>query len=242
MIWNRSSARRTIFVGSEAFQILPDRRFTDTPNSNISVGKRRSRRCRVAAGPDGMVLLPVEGTKFQSLKHPGRTNASVRSGTVDFCPISVTDPSPFFSTNLSSDGVPYLLFACPGLPGWNAFNSTLTKTSTCLVTNSQMISKVYFPRLILPLSTVFSTLIDFGVAFGLMVVLMLIHRVHAHTAFLLLPVWLAIILTLSVVLGLFTSALTVSYSGIQYVPPVMIQFLLYASPVAYAVSKVPDRY
>ena len=142
---------------------------------------------------------------------------------------------------LPSDGVPYFLFAYAGLLAWNAFNNTLTKASGCLVGNAQLVSKVFFPRLVLPLSTLFSTLIDFGVALGMMVVLLIAYRVTPGIGILLLPVWLLLILLLSVGVGMFTSALTVSYRDVQYVLPVLTQFLLYASPVAYAVSAVPGR-
>ncbi len=143
---------------------------------------------------------------------------------------------------MPSDGVPYFLFSYAGLLAWNAFNSTLGKASTCLIQNSQLISKVFFPRLIVPLSTVFSTLIDFGVALGMMAVLMLINHVVPGWPLLLLPLWLALILMLSVGIGLFAAALTVSYRDVQFVLPVLLQFLLYASPVAYASSKVPPQY
>lgn len=141
--------------------------------------------------------------------------------------------------NLPSDGTPYFLFSFAGLLAWNAFNSTLNKISTCLVSNSQLISKVYFPRLVLPLSTIFSTLIDFGVAAGLMVVLMFLYGVAPTAAILLLPVWLALILMLAIGCGLIASALMVTYRDVQHVLPVLIQFLLYGSPVAYASSAVP---
>lgn len=143
---------------------------------------------------------------------------------------------------MPSDGVPYFLFSYAGLLAWNAFNSTLGKASTCLIQNSQLISKVFFPRLIVPLSTVFSTLIDFGVALGMMAVLMAINHVVPGWPLLLLPLWLALILMLSVGVGLFAAALTVSYRDVQFVLPVLLQFLLYASPVAYASSKVPQQY
>src|SRR5258708_34742 len=74
---------------------------------------------------------------------------------------------------LPSDGVPYFLFAYAGLLAWNAFSSTLSKASSCLVGNSHLISKVSFPRLVLPLSTLVGTLIDFGVALAMMTVLMI---------------------------------------------------------------------
>lgn len=140
---------------------------------------------------------------------------------------------------MPSDGIPYMVFAYAGLLGWTAFNSTLTKSSACIVQNSQLVSKVFFPRMILPLSTVFSTLIDFAVALGVMAALMAWYGVAPGWGVLLLPVWLALLIALAVGLGLYTSALMVSYRDLQYAIPVMVQMLLYASPVAYAVSAVP---
>jgi len=140
---------------------------------------------------------------------------------------------------LPSDGLPYFVFSYAGLLGWNAFSSTLTKASGCLLQNANLVSKVYFPRLVLPLSVVFSTLIDFAVALGLMAVLMAVYHVVPTAALLLLPVWLALIVLLAVGVGLYAAALTVTYRDVQYVLPVVTQFLLYASPVAYAVSAVP---
>lgn len=142
---------------------------------------------------------------------------------------------------LSSDGVPYFLFSYCGLLAWNAFSSTVSKSSTCLVGNAQLISKVYFPRVILPFSTVPSTLIDFAVALALLAVVMPASGVAPGLGIALLPVWLFLILLLAVGLGLITSALTVSYRDVQYILPVMLQFGLYASPIAYAVSQVPVR-
>jgi lipopolysaccharide transport system permease protein len=140
-----------------------------------------------------------------------------------------------------SDGVPYFMFSFAGLLGYTAFSSTLTKASACVVGNSQLVSKVFFPRLILPLSTVLSTLIDFAVSMVLMVAMMALTGIWPGWQVLLLPVWLTLLIMLAVGVGLYTSALMVSYRDLQYVIPVMLQFLLYASPVAYPVSAVPGR-
>lgn len=142
---------------------------------------------------------------------------------------------------LPSDGVPYFLFAYAGLLGWNVFSGTLTKASSCLVGNAALISKVFFPRLILPLSTAFSTFIDFGVALAMMAVLMAAYGVTPGLGLLLLPVWLLLMLLLALGVGLYASALMVSYRDVQYVLPVVVQLALYASPVAYAVSAVPEN-
>jgi lipopolysaccharide transport system permease protein len=140
---------------------------------------------------------------------------------------------------LPSDGVPYLLFSFAGLLGWNLFSNTLTKTSACLVGNAQLISKVFFPRLVLPLSSVPSALVDFGVAGGMMVVMMFVYRVAPGWALVTAPLWLGVLLMIAMGVGLMAAALSVSYRDVQYILPVFVQILLYASPVAYAVSAVP---
>ena len=142
---------------------------------------------------------------------------------------------------LPSDGVPYLLFSFAGLLGWNLFNNTVTKCSTCLVGNSQLISKVFFPRLILPLSTIPSVLVDFAVTSGMMIVLMIVYGVTPGWSMLLLPFLMILLLMLALGIGLCTAALAVSYRDVQYILPVAIQILLYASPIAYAVSAVPEH-
>jgi len=135
-------------------------------------------------------------------------------------------------------GVPYFVFSYAGLLGWTVFSGTVIKVSASLVQNSNLISKVYFPRLILPLSMMFSTLIDFAVALALLPVLMLIAHVVPGLSLLTLPLWFALLLMLSLGVGMYASALAVTYRDVQYVIPVLMQFLLYASPVAYMLSYV----
>jgi lipopolysaccharide transport system permease protein len=143
---------------------------------------------------------------------------------------------------MPSDGLPYFLFSYAGLLGWNLFFNTLTKTSGCLVGNSHLISKVFFPRLILPLSTIPSTLVDFAVALAMMGVLMMIYHVKPAAPLALLPVWMLLLMLLSLGIGLMMAALAVSYRDITYIVPVVLQLLMYASPIAYATSKVPLRF
>lgn len=135
--------------------------------------------------------------------------------------------------------VPPMLFCFAGMIAFTVFNSTVTKASACIIQNSQLVSKVYFPRLVLPLSTVLSTLIDFGVGVVLMAILMAVYRVVPPWQVLLLPVWLVLLIIAAVGVGLYTSALMVKYRDLQYVIPPLLQFLLYASPVGYPASKVP---
>lgn len=142
---------------------------------------------------------------------------------------------------LPSDGLPYFLFSYAGLQAWGVFASTLGKTSGSMLGNAHLISKVYFPRLVLPISSTFSTLIDFSVAMGMMAVLLVIYRVYPGWGLLLLPVWVLLLILLSMGIGLFSAALTVTYRDIGYILPVATQLLMYGSPVAYSVSAVPSH-
>jgi lipopolysaccharide transport system permease protein len=142
---------------------------------------------------------------------------------------------------LSSENYPYFLYAYAGLLGWNLFSGTLLKASNSLLANSGLVSKVYFPRLLLPLSTTLSTLIDFGVALVMMAGLMILYRVVPGTALLWMPLWVLMLLMIAVGVGFFTAALTVSYRDVNYILPVLVNLLLYASPVAYSLTEAVSR-
>ena len=147
--------------------------------------------------------------------------------------------------NLPHGNTNSFIYSYVGLLGFNLFSGTLTKTSGCLVGNAQLISKIFFPRLVLPFSAVPSVLIDFSVALLMLGVLMIISHQPPTLGILLLPLPLAMLLMLSLGVGLITAALTVSYRDVQYILPVFTQILLYGSPVAYplwyAVSKIPEK-
>lgn len=143
---------------------------------------------------------------------------------------------------LPTDGFPAIVFTYAGMWAWNAFSTTLTKSSMVLVQNANLVSKVFFPRLVLPLSTVFSSLLDFVVSLIPMAVLMLINKVVPGPQILLMPVVLLLLLMMSVGIGLYASALMVAYRDVQYVIPVAIQMLTFACPIGYAVSNVPADY
>lgn len=140
-----------------------------------------------------------------------------------------------------SDGVPPFVFYFTGFMAYKSFESTLSKASTCMIGNAQLVSKVYFPRMVLPLSTIFSSLIDFAVSGAMLTCLMIAFRVPPHPALLLLPLWIALLQLVALGMGLYFSALTVRYRDVQYALPVFIQFGLYATPVAYSVSFILER-
>lgn len=141
--------------------------------------------------------------------------------------------------NLPSDGVPYFVFSFAGLLGWNLFNNIITRASNSLVANQSLVSKVFFPRLLVPLSSIISVLLDFAVAFALFVVLLFVFGVNPGWPVLLLPVWLLLTLILAGGIGAATAAGSVKYRDISYMLPWLMQILLYATPIAYAMSAVP---
>lgn len=139
---------------------------------------------------------------------------------------------------LSSAGVPYLLFVYVGMLVWNNFQISFVRMSSSLTGASGLVSKVYFPRLILPLSTIASALIDFTVGLGILAILLGVYGVAPPVQILLLPLCLVVALMLSLGIGLLASALEVRYRDISLIVPVVGTFSLFASPVAYSMSTV----
>jgi lipopolysaccharide transport system permease protein len=139
---------------------------------------------------------------------------------------------------MPTDGVPPFLYSFVGMLAWNLFSGVLSRSSVCLTGNANLVSKVYFPRLVLPLSTVGSALVDYAIAAVMMFILMAIYQFTPSWQMLMLPVWTLVLLLMSLGVGLFTAALTVSYRDVQYVLPVATNILLMASPIAYSLSNV----
>lgn len=143
---------------------------------------------------------------------------------------------------LPSDGVPYLVFTFASLAGWGLFSGIVTRASGSLVQNSGLIAKVWFPRAVIPGSVLPAAALDLAVALSVLVVLMLWLGVALSPSMLLAPLWALALVALAFGLGLIGAALMVSYRDVQHILPVAMQLLLYASPVAYAASVVPERY
>jgi lipopolysaccharide transport system permease protein len=142
---------------------------------------------------------------------------------------------------LSSDGLPYFLFSLAGMLPWNLFNGALSRGSGSLLANQSLVAKVFFPRVLVPLSTVASVLLDFLVGLVVAVVLLFVFGVNPGWPVLLIPVWVVLICLLGQGIGMATAAMMVRYRDVGYILPWLTQILLYGSPVAYALSSVPDR-
>jgi lipopolysaccharide transport system permease protein len=144
--------------------------------------------------------------------------------------------------HMSSSGKPYLLFTFAALTGWNLFSGILTRASACLVGNANLVSRVFFPRLILPLSVAPAALLDFVVALGMFAMLLVVYGVAPTLAMLTLPFWMLLLSAGAFGAGLVAASLAVRYRDVQFVLPVAVQLLLYASPVAYAATSVPEQW
>jgi lipopolysaccharide transport system permease protein len=143
--------------------------------------------------------------------------------------------------HMKSGNIPYFIFSFAGLMGWNLFSAVLTKAGGSLVGNANLISKVFFPRLLLPLSSLPSALVDFSVSVGMLGVLLVMYHLPAEWGLLMLPFWIALLLIAATGAGLVATSLMVSYRDVGYVLPVALQILFYATPIAYPISNVPER-
>ena len=142
---------------------------------------------------------------------------------------------------LPSAGLPYFLFSFAGMLAWNLFNQIISRGAPSLVSNQALVSKVFFPRLLVPASTVLAVLLDFLVALILGVVLLFVYGVNPGWPVLLLPVWSILLIGLALGVAFALSAIQVKYRDVAYLLPWVLQILLYASPVAYSLDAVPDR-
>jgi lipopolysaccharide transport system permease protein len=141
-----------------------------------------------------------------------------------------------------SDGIPYPVFAYTALLPWQLFAHALTESGNSLVANQQLLTKVYFPRLIIPISAVLAGLVDFGIAFLVLVGLMLHYGIVPTLAVLTLPFFLLLAIATALAVGLWLSALNVQYRDVRYTIPFLTQFWLFATPIAYSSSLVPERW
>ena len=138
--------------------------------------------------------------------------------------------------------VPYPLFVFSGLVIWNFVANSISKAGNSLIGSSPLISKVYFPRLIIPLSNVASELVDFGVAGILLVAMMVHYRAHATAMLLLFPVAIVVATLLAIGAGLWVAALNVEYRDVRVVIPFVLQIGMYVTPIVYPITAIPARY
>ncbi len=143
---------------------------------------------------------------------------------------------------IPSDGVPYPIFSYAALLPWQYFSSALTNSSGSLVGSANLLSKVYFPRLIIPMASVLPAIIDFMIAFIVLLAMMLFYGIFPTWNVIWLPLFLLLALVTATGVGLWLSAMNVQYRDIRYTLPFIAQLWLFASPVAYPSSMIPEQW
>ena len=139
---------------------------------------------------------------------------------------------------LPSDGLPYPVFTFTALLPWQLFSGALTGSANSVVNSASLVSKVYFPRLVIPIASVMATLVDFRISFGVILGLMAWYGISLRLAVVVLPLLVMLALTIALAVGLWAAALNVRYRDVRHVMPFVVQFWLLASPVAYSTSLI----
>jgi lipopolysaccharide transport system permease protein len=141
---------------------------------------------------------------------------------------------------LPSDGSPYFLFVFAGYLGWNAFQNTLQRCGISLIGNTALVTKVYFPRIILPAASVLASMLDFAIGVVMLELALLVRgELPGLASLAMIPLFMLLLQLVALGAGFISAALSVKFRDVQYVVPFLIQLLLYASPVAYGVAAVP---
>jgi lipopolysaccharide transport system permease protein len=144
--------------------------------------------------------------------------------------------------HMPSNGIPYPLFSYCALVPWTYFSGTLGIASNSLTGNTSLLTKVYFPRILLPAGTVLAGLLDFGIATVLLIAMMFYYHVKASWLMLLSPLAILLMIVLTLGTGMLMAAMSVKYRDIKYVLPFVIQLMLFATPIIYPSSVVPERF
>jgi lipopolysaccharide transport system permease protein len=144
--------------------------------------------------------------------------------------------------NLPSEGIPYPIFTYTALLPWQLFAYAMTQSSDSLVSDKNLITKIYFPRLIIPLSSVLAGLLDFIIAFSVLLVMMLLYRIPITERILMLPLFVLLALASAIAIGLWLSALNVQYRDVRYTLPFLTQLWFFATPIAYSSGLIPPQW
>lgn len=143
---------------------------------------------------------------------------------------------------LPSDGIPYPIFTYTALLPWQLFAFALTNSSNSLVGNQNLVSKIYFPRLVIPIASVLPGLVDFAISFVVLLVMMIFYRTPLTTRIFALPLFLLLAVVTATAMGLWLSALNVQYRDVKFVVPFLTTFWQYATPIAYSSSLIPAKW
>ena len=143
---------------------------------------------------------------------------------------------------LPSDGIPYPIFSYTALLPWQLFSRGVSDATSSLVTNQNMIKKTYFPRILLPMSSILSGLVDFAIAFLILIGMMFFYKIQITWNILWIFAFIPITMIAAMAAGLWLSALNVQFRDFKYFTPFFLQALLYSTPIAYSISIIPEKW
>jgi lipopolysaccharide transport system permease protein len=143
---------------------------------------------------------------------------------------------------LSTDGIPYFLFSSVAIIPWTYMSQAITQSSQSLVQGQHMLGKVYFPRLIFPLTPVLARLIDFGISILIILVVVIYYRVMPTWNLIFLPLFIIFMMAVPAGIGMWLSALAIRFRDVKHAMPFVIRMLIYTAPIVYSASSIPDTY
>jgi len=143
---------------------------------------------------------------------------------------------------LSTDGIPYILFSSVAIIPWVYISQAMSQSSQSLVSGSVLLGKIYFPRLLFPITPVLAKLVDFGISMVIIVCILLFYRVSPTWNLLFLPVLLLTMISIPLGIGLWLSSLAIRFRDIRQAMPFFIQMLMYSAPIVYSASSIPENY
>ncbi len=143
---------------------------------------------------------------------------------------------------ISTDGIPYILFSSVAIIPWTYMSQAMTASSQSLVSGQNLLGKVYFPRLIFPITPVLAKLVDFGISMVLIFVIALYYRVLPSWNLLLFPLFILIMISISAGVGLWLSAMAIRFRDVKHAMPFIIRMLMYTAPIVYSASSIPETY
>jgi lipopolysaccharide transport system permease protein len=143
---------------------------------------------------------------------------------------------------MPSDGLPYPVFAFAAILPWTYFSEAVRRSATGLVNDAELVRKVYFPRLIVPVSGVIAPLLDFAIAFFILIALMLWYGVTPSIAIVTLPIFLIVASLLALAMGLWLAPINVRFRDVKHTLPFLLQIWMYASPIVYPLSIIPEQW
>ena len=144
--------------------------------------------------------------------------------------------------NLDTGGVPYFLFSTVAIIPWTYMSDAMSSSSQSLVSDSSMLGKVYFPRLIFPLTPVLAKLVDFGISLFVLLAVMVYYKVVPTTNILLLPFFILMMVSVPAGIGFWLSSLAIRYRDVKFAMPFLIRMLIYSAPILYSAKEIPEAY